>query len=166
MAITARTYRSSDLPAMIEIWNAIVAEANAFPQSEPLKPKEAAAFFAAQSLTAVAVGPDDDGREAVLGLYILHPNNIGRCGHIANSSYAVKSGLRGQRIGELLVRDSLEQARNLGFTILQFNAVVATNTAAIRLYDKLGFHRLGQIPGGFRLGDGTYEAIQLYYIEL
>lgn len=179
MPITVRLYQLADLPAMIEIWNAIVAEANAFPQTDPLTPDEAAAFFASQSWTAVAIETDDgqDGeharddaavgqQETIVGLYILHPNNIGRCGHLANSSYAVKAGQRGKKIGELLVRDSLARGRELGFKILQFNAVVDTNNAAIRLYEKLGFHSLGTIPGGFRLGDGSFEAIRLFYIEL
>ena len=166
MAINIRAYSPADLPAMTEIWNTIVEEANAFPQDEPLSLNAAEAFFKAQSLSAVAVEPDETGQETLLGLYILHPNNIGRCGHIANSSYAVKAGLRGRKIGELLVRDSLVKARELDFTLLQFNAVVNTNIAAIRLYEKLGFHQLGTIPGGFRLADGSCEAIRLFYIEL
>lgn len=56
----------------------------------------------------------------VVGLYILHPNNIGRCGHIANASYAVKTGLRGLGIGEALVRDCMRQGAGRGFRVLQF----------------------------------------------
>ena len=101
----------------------------------------------------------------VVGLYSLHPNNVGRCGHICNASYAVKSGCRGLHIGEALVRDCLVQAGRLGFTILQFNAVVESNLRARRLYTRLGFTQLGVIPGGFRMKDGTYENICPYYIE-
>ena len=59
----------------------------------------------------------------VVGLYILHPNNIGRCGHICNASYAVDSKSRGKHIGEMLVTDCLKKAKDLGFRVLQFNAV-------------------------------------------
>jgi ribosomal protein S18 acetylase RimI-like enzyme len=69
-------------------------------------------------------------------------------------------------VGEALVRDSLKQAKAHGFTIMQFNAVVATNTRALRLYEKVGFTRLGVIPKGFRLPDGTYADIVPQYIEL
>lgn len=162
MPIIIREYQSSDLPAMTTIWNTIVEEANAFPQTEKLTPAEAGTFFASQDYTGVAV--TDNGE--VLGLYILHPNNIGRCGHIANASFAVGSQARGKGVGELLVRDCLAQGKRLGFKILQFNAVLEINTAANRLYEKLGFHKLGTIPGGFRLDDGEYTAINLYYIEL
>ena len=65
----------------------------------------------------------------MLGLYILHPNNVGRCGHICNASYAVDSKSRGLHVGETLVRHCMRKARELDFRILQFNAVVKSNTA-------------------------------------
>ena len=98
-----------------------------------------------------------------MGLYILHPNNVGRCGHICNASYAVRKDRRGQNIGEALVRHCLKTAKELGFRILQFNAVVSSNTAALALYKKLGFIPLGTIPGGFLLKDGSYEDIISHY---
>lgn len=159
--ITVRPYTPGDLPAMREIWNEVVRGGIAFPQREELDGTSAAAFFAAQSRTSVAC---EDAH--VLGLYILHPNNVGRCGHIANASYAVASSARGRGVGELLVRDSLEIGAALGFRILQFNAVVRTNEAAIRLYEKLGFVRLGVIPGGFAMDGGRYEDIIPMYHTL
>ena len=102
----------------------------------------------------------------ISGLYILHPNNVGRCSHIANASYAVKSGHRGRRIGEKLVLHSLEKAKELQFRILQFNAVVVTNEPALKLYRNLGFKQLGVIPGGFRLNGNKYLDIIPHYIEL
>lgn len=161
MAIEIRQYNEQDLSEMMAIWNTVVEEGDAFPQLDTLSLEEAKDFFATQSYTGVAV----EGEE-VVGLYILHPNNIGRCGHISNASYAVKAGLRGQSIGEKLVRHCIKQGYKLGFKLLQFNAVVCTNTAALHLYEKLGFHPLGTVPNGFMLGDGTYTDIKLFYIEL
>jgi len=143
------------------IWNSIVEEGNSFPQEEPMNDKQAELFFAEQSYTGVA---DDNGE--IVGLYILHPNNIGRCGHIANASYAVKAGQRGKHIGERLVRDSMAMAASLSFRILQFNAVVATNQGAIHLYKKLGFTSLGIIPGGFKMDDHTFADIIPFYITI
>lgn len=116
-----------------------------------------------QSYTGIAV--DSEANE-IVGLYILHPNNVGRCGHICNTSYAVKEGKRGLHIGEQLVKDSLKTGASLGFRILQFNAVVATNIHALHLYERLGFTQLGVIPQGFRMKDGHYEDIIPHYIEL
>ena len=156
-----REYRKEDLNGMIYIWNEVVEEGVAFPQEEMLDERTGAEFFASQSYCAVA---EDEGK--VVGLYILHPNNIGRCGHICNASYAVSSECRGKHIGEKLVSDCLIIAKQLGFKILQFNAVVENNHRARHLYEKLGFVQLGVIPKGFRMKDGHYENICPYYIEL
>ena len=126
-----------------------------------LPEEEAKAFFASQSYCGLALLGGE-----VVGLYILHPNNVGRCGHIANASYAVKDGFRGHHIGESLVRDCLFQAARLGFRLLQFNAVVAKNHTAIRLYERMGFTKIGMVPKGFLAKNGLYEDIFLYYIEL
>ena len=156
-----RKFEDKDLPAMISICNEIVEEGIAFPQEEPLTSETGKAFFESQSYTGVA---DDDGK--IVGLYILHPNNVGRCGHICNASYAVDSSVRGLHIGEKLVLDCMEQGAKLGYKVLQFNAVVESNTHARHLYERLGFKQLGTIPGGFRMKDGHYENICPYYHTL
>ncbi len=147
---------------MILIWNEVVREGNAFPQTDLLEQKAAAQFFASQTFCAVAVD-----HKTVLGLYILHPNNVGRVGHIANASYAVSQASRGRGVGRLLVEHSLTQLKPHSFRILQFNAVVASNIAAITLYENLGFQKLGTIKGGFAKDDGSYEDIipMVYYVN-
>ena len=156
--IQIREYIGADLEGMIPIWNEIVEEGIAFPQEDCLDRESETAFFASQSYTGVA---EADGK--ILGLYILHPNNVGRCGHICNASYAVSSKARGQHIGEKLVLDCLRKAKELGFRVLQFNAVVESNIHARHLYERLGFTQLGTIPGGFRMKDGSYANICPYY---
>ncbi len=162
MKVSVRQYKTTDLPDLIRIWNEVVEDGVAFPQEELLNMKSGEEFFAGQTYTAVAV----DEKDCVLGLYILHPNNIGRCGHICNASYAVSRSLRGQHIGEKLVTDCLLQGKKHGFGVLQFNAVVASNLHARHLYERLGFVQLGVIPKGFRMKDGHYEDICPYYHEL
>lgn len=161
--IIIRKYEERDIPAMIGIWNEVVIDGIAFPQTETLDEKSGSEFFASQTYTAVA---EDSGSGKVLGLYILHPNNIGRCGHICNASYAVSSESRGLHIGEKLVRDCIAQGGKHGFRILRFNAVVATNIHARHLYERIGFKQLGVIPKGFLLKNGEYEDICPYYIQL
>lgn len=163
MQIAIREYRASDLEQMISIWNEVVEDGVAFPQEDCLDVPAGKAFFAEQTYTAVAVDSDTN---TLHGLYILHPNNIGRCGHICNASYAVRRESRRNGIGERLVRDCLQQAKLHGFRILQFNAVVASNTSARRLYTRLGFVQLGTIPKGFRMKDGHYADICPYYHTL
>ena len=141
MQIEIRPYAERDAAQAAAVWNEVVEEGDAFPQTE--------------RLTA------ESGQ--IVGVYILHPNNVGRCGHICNASYAVASDRRGQHIGEQLVCHCMKQAAALGFRVLQFNAVVCSNAAALALYRKLGFVQLGMIPGGFRRKDGSYEDIIPHY---
>lgn len=156
-----RKFEKSDISDMISIWNEIVLEGNAFPQEEILDEVTGNAFFSSQTYTAVA---EDEGN--IVGLYILHPNNIGRCGHICNASYAVSSAHRGKHIGKQLVLDCMKKGKAFGYKVLQFNAVVADNIHARHLYERIGFHQLGTIPNGFRLKNGEYTDICPYYIEL
>ena len=156
-----RAYIPDDLPEMCRIWNEVVEAGDAFPQEECLTAESGAAFFAAQTYTAVA---EEDGR--IYGLYILHPNNVGRCGHICNASYAVSRESRGKHIGAQLVLDCLAQGRAHGFRVLQFNAVVESNIHARHLYERLGFEQLGTIKGGFRMKNGEYVNICPYYKTL
>lgn len=159
--VTVRRYRDSDIQEMLDLWNVIIDSGNAFPQDEKLNLENGKEFFSSQSWCGVA---EHSGK--ILGLYILHPNNVGRCGHICNASYAVNPDVRGMGIGEALVRDSLKIADQLGFAIMQFNAVLASNLPAYNLYVKLGFRELGSIPNGFRHNDGSFEAIRLFYYPL
>ena len=163
MDMIIREYTRDDAEEAAVIWNHIVEGGIAFPQTDCLTKESADAFFSEQSFTGTAF---DRHSGAMVGLYILHPNNVGRCGHICNASYAVKWDMRGRQIGEKLVRHCMEKGRELGFGILQFNAVVKTNEAALHLYQKLGFTRLGVIPGGFLMKDGRYEDIIPHYIVL
>lgn len=161
--IEIKQLTEDDIAPCIGIWNDVVADGLAFPQLEVLTVKTGRKFFEEQTYTGVAA--DSDTGE-IVGLYILHPNNIGRCGHICNASYAVKKGKRGMRIGEALVCDCIRKGKEYGFRILQFNAVVKSNTVALNLYKKLGFTRLGVIPGGFLNKEGVYEDIVPHYLTL
>lgn len=161
--VMIKAYEEDDVRDMIAVWNEVVEEGVAFPQEEFLTERTGRTFFAEQSYCGVAK-EQETGK--ILGLYILHPNNIGRCGHIANSSYAVASASRGLHIGEMLVMDCIAKAHELGFRILQYNAVVATNVHARHLYERVGFRQLGTIPGGFRMKDGHFEDICPYYMEV
>ena len=163
MDITIRQYNIEDIADMVNVWNEVVIEGVAFPQEELLGLDTGAKFFSSQTYCGVAINNED---ERIVGIYILHPNNLGRCGHICNASYAVASDCRGEHIGEALVKDSMSMGKVLGFGILQFNAVVETNIHARHLYERLGFTQLGTIPNGFRMKDGSYENICPYYHEL
>ena len=156
-------YSPEYIEATLAIWNEVVWNGIAFPQEKLLTFFSGPEFFSSQTFTGLAQNKETG---EIVGLYILHPNNVGRCGHICNASYAVSGKWRGHHIGEMLVRHSLTKGKECGFRILQFNAVVRTNESALALYKKLGFVQLGVIPGGFRMKDGSFEDIIPHYYLL
>ncbi len=68
-------------------------------------------------------------------------------------------------IGKTLMTDSLEQAKRMGYTIMQLRTVTQ-NERAIGMYEHLGFHTVGIIPHGMALRDGTYFDEIIMYKEL
>ena len=94
--IEIRKYKEVDSIEAMAIWNAVVREGVAFQQVEELTEASAADFFSSLTYTGIAV---DRETNKIVGLYIIHPNNVGYCGHICNISYAVKEGKRGFILG-------------------------------------------------------------------
>lgn len=161
MKTEIRVYSSEDIPRMTEIWNRIVKTGKYLPQDQELDFDSAKTFFGTKDHCGVVAV---DGR--VEGLYILSPNNIGRCGHICDATYCVDMGMANKGLGGLMVDDSLIQAAEKGYRIMQFNAVVQDNASAIHLYEKKGFRRIGTVPGGFKDVNGEYCTVVLFYHEL
>jgi L-amino acid N-acyltransferase YncA len=91
---------------------------------------------------------DDNGR--VLGTAELHPNQPAAGAHIANAGFMVAAHASGRGIGRALARHVLEQAAQDGFRAMQFNAVVETNSNAVRLWQSLGFSILATVPAAFQ----------------
>ena len=108
MDIRIKPYEIKHLKGAVMIWNQVVEDGVAFPQTETLSAESGHRFFEEQSFTGIAY---DENSGEIVGLYILHPNNIGRCGHICNASYAVRPDMRGRHIGELLVRHCMEKGK-------------------------------------------------------
>ena len=85
----------------------------------------------------------------IVGTYFIKPNQPGLGSHVCNVGYIVSSAVRGKGIGKKLCEHSFEVARNQGFTAMQYNFVVCTNTNAIQLWQKMGFEIVGRLPKAF-----------------
>jgi ribosomal protein S18 acetylase RimI-like enzyme len=96
---------------------------------------------------ATYVACSDEG--AILGTYILKPNQPGLGSHVCNCGYVVAADARGKGIASAMCEHSQAEAVRLGFRAMQFNLVVSTNEGAVRLWQKLGFHIAGMLPGAF-----------------
>lgn len=107
-----------------------------------------------------------DASGTVLGSAKMNPNQGGPGAHIAGASYLVDPAHRGRGVGRALCRHSVAWARAAGFRGMQFNAVAATNTHALRLYASLGFRVIGTVPEGFRHPAHGYTGLHIMYLPL
>lgn len=94
-----------------------------------------------------------DEADTVVGTAEIRPNQVGRGRHVANASFMVAPEQAGRGIGRVLADEVLARARAAGYRAMQFNAVVATNTRAIALWESVGFAVVGRVPGAFRHAD-------------
>ncbi len=102
-----------------------------------------------------------DGR--VRGTCYLRPNQLGGGAHVANAGYATHPEAAGRGIARALAERSFAVAREAGFTAMQFNVVVASNTRAIALWRSLDFTEIGRVPEAFRHpGLGLVDALVMH----
>lgn len=112
--------------------------------------------------TIVAV--DNDG--SVIGSANTHPNHRGPGAHVANAGFVVDPARQGEGVGRALCSYVLEQARIDGYRAMQFNAVVETNTSAIRLWRSFGFDVLATVPEAFRHPAHGYVGLHIMHRTL
>ena len=94
------------------------------------------------------------------------PNRPGRGAHVATGSFMVADAARGRGVGRALGEHVVAWARDAGYRGIQFNAVVETNTSAVRLWRSLGFVVIGTVPGAFRRADGSYVGLHVMHLDL
>jgi len=156
--IEFKDFNNNDLELMKDAWNDVLEDGIAFPGLDMFDTDSFKDYLLQQSKVTCMYE-----NNTLLGYYIIHPNNIGRCSHVANASYVMLKESRGKHLGKVLVKQSLIDAYNLGFKGMQYNAVVANNEKALHIYDSLGFTRVGIIPKGFLLKNGTYSDMYVMY---
>lgn len=146
---TGLAFRPSAPADADELWaiiHAVLAAGDSYAWAPSTPREEALALWHPPGgQTVVAL---DRGR--IVGTYFLKANQPGLGDHVANCGYMVAPEARGRGLGEALCRHSLAAARQLGFRAMQFNAVVSTNSSAIRAWERCGFAIVGTVPGAFR----------------
>ena len=161
-----RPATDADCDAIWNIFHEVVAVGDTYALDPNISREDALAYwFAPGTDTYVAEG-DAAGARQILGTYILRPNQSGGGSHVANAGFMVSTRARGQGIGRAMAEHCLSEARRLGFRAMQFNYVISTNTAAIRLWRDLGFEIVGTLASAFRHPDEGYVDVYVMYRSL
>lgn len=143
--LTIRLATDNDFDAIWEIFHPIVQAGETYPYAPETSKEEAfQIWIKAPAATYIAL----DNEECV-GTYMLKPNQPGLGSHVCNAGYMVKVGTRGRGIGRAMCLHSQQEARRLGFLAMQFNLVVSTNQAAVKLWQALGFNIVGTLPRAY-----------------
>lgn len=146
MSVTIRPSSPADADAEWAIVQAVLAAGDTY--AWPTYPTRAQGLALMHPLGGHTYVAEDVGE--VVGLYYLKANYQGPGDHVANCGYMVAPNARGRGVGEAMCRHSIAQAPALGFRAMVFNAVVSTNTGAIRVWQRCGFTIVGTVPGAFR----------------
>jgi len=159
---TIRSATESDREAIWNIFHEVVAAGDTYAFDPHMSRKDALNYwFRADTHTYVA-----DAVGKIVGTYILKPNQSGPGSHVANAAFMVPSSARGQGVGRSMTEHSLEEARRLGFSAMQFNFVVSTNESAINLWQQFGFKTVGTLPGAFRHPEKGYVDVHVMFRSL
>ena len=102
----------------------------------------------------------------VVGTAKMGPNRPGRGDHVGTASFMVAESARGCGVGRRLAEHVVAWHRHRGYRGIQFNAVVETNTAAVRLWQSLGFEIVGTVPDAFRSAGHGHVGLHVMHLPL
>jgi L-amino acid N-acyltransferase YncA len=160
--MTIRLAIPSDHETVWQIISSVISTGDTYvfaPDSS--KEKMLCYWFSEDKYTYVA---EEDGE--VLGTFYLKANQPDLGSHIVNAGYMVSENARGKGLGQSMAEFSLEEARRLGFHGMQFNLVVKTNEKAVKLWLKLGFEIIGEIPDAYKHAELGYVNAYVMYQKL
>ena len=144
--LTFRKALASDKADVWQILKSVIAGGDTYAFLPNSTKKEMLNYwFSSEKQTYVAVLDD-----AIVGTFVMRANQLGLGAHIANASYMIAPNHAGKGIGYQMGAFSLQEARELGYRAMQFNLVIKTNAVAVRLWQRLGFQIIGEIPEAFQ----------------
>ena len=153
----------ADWPEIWPFWSEIVDAGETYAYPLDLTSEQARDLWLYEPPGQTVVLVEDD---QVLGSATMGPNRPGRGAHVGTASFMVSSAARGRGVGRRLAEYVVQWHREHGFRGIQFNAVVETNTAAVRLWQSLGFEIVGTVPGAFDSREHGPVGLHVMYLAL
>ena len=158
-----RPATDEDWPRIWPFFSAIVAAGETYAFPEDLTVETGRGWWMEQPPGHTVV-LEDDGR--IQGSAKMGPNRPGRGDHVGTGSFMVDPAAQGRGVGRALASYVVAWHREQGFAGIQFNAVVETNTAAVHLWESLGFEIVGTVPGAFRSTTHGRVGLHVMYLSL
>ncbi len=152
VGITIRDALESDLPVIIDIYNATVPTRMVTAELEPTTVEARLPWFREHSPDQHPFWvAESDGR--VIG-WLDFKKFLPRCAYrgTAEISVYVDENFRRQGVAQRLLEEAIARAPSLGIKAL-VGLIFAHNEPSLRLFDRLGFERWGLLPGIARLDD-------------
>jgi L-amino acid N-acyltransferase YncA len=162
--VLIRDATDSDLAAFLPIFREIVDAGEAYAYPEDLSDAQIRSLWFESAPGRTVVALDHDG--TLLGSAKMGPNRPGRGAHVGTASFMVGPAARGKGVGRALAEDMVAWHRREGYSAIQFNAVVETNTAAVRLWQDLGFEILTTVPAAFESRTHGRVGLHVMLLEL
>lgn len=143
--MTIEDATATDLPAILAIYNDAVEHTTAIWNETLVDLDNRQAWLAERNAAGFPVLVAHDAAGEVLG-YASYGTwrSIEGFRHTVEHSLYVRSDLRGQGLGPLLMQALIERAKAAGLHVM-VAAIEAQNSASIRLHERLGFTISGQM---------------------
>lgn len=134
---------------MCNLFNHIIEEGKTYPHLETFTKVSFIDYWMGKFCAIMVKGEQDKllSNQTLLGTYYVKPNYIGRCSEVSNAGFLVSPDTRGLGVGKALGKTYLEWGKKLGYRYSVFNLVFETNVASLKIWDSLGFERIGRVPG-------------------
>ena len=155
-----REATAEDWPQIYPFWSEIVAAGETYAYPEGLTSEEAKDLWMYDHVVGAVEGDE------IFGSAKMGPNRPGRGSHIGTASFMVSPNARGKGVGRALGEYCVDWHREQGFHGIQFNAVVETNTTAVRLWKSLGFQIIGTVPDAFDSTSHGRVGLHVMYLPL
>ena len=168
--VTLRPFTSSDVDAMLRFANSIVREKKenrvlGIAAFDERLTREFERKFLRSTLASVKKGSGVSiaafAERTLVGECMVRGREPNDLKHTGLLGIVILSEYRGVGLGEMLMLEVLREAKRIGIWLVELE-VMAINKRAIRLYEKLGFRKVGIVPNKIQRDGRRLDMVAMY----